>query len=81
VQGLRIGYFGSSTGGGAARVAAAARPDHIAQWFPAGGRLDLAGAALGAVRAPTLLIVGGEEASAITSSVRSSLCRRSRTAS
>ncbi len=56
---LRIGYFGASTGGAAALVAAAERPDHIAAVVSRGGRPDLAGEEiLGRVRAPTLLIVG-----------------------
>lgn len=56
---LRIGYFGASTGAGAALVAAAERPGAIAAIVSRGGRPDLAGAALARVRAPTLLIVGG----------------------
>lgn len=55
---LPVGYFGASTGGGAALVAAAQDPQ-IAAVVSRGGRPDLAGAALAAVRAPTLLIVGG----------------------
>jgi putative phosphoribosyl transferase len=58
---LRIGYFGASTGGGAALVAAAARPEHIGAVVSRGGRPDLAGNALPRVTAPTLLIVGGED--------------------
>lgn len=57
-DGLPIGYFGASTGGGAALVAAAGRPD-IAAVVSRGGRPDLALDALPAVTAPTLLIVGG----------------------
>src|SRR5206468_9499087 len=56
-----IGYFGSSTGGGAALVAAAQLPDHIDAIVSRGGRPDLAGDALPKVKAPTLLIVGGED--------------------
>ena len=56
---MRIGYFGASTGGGAALVAAAERPDLATAVVSRGGRPDLAGAALARVRAPTLLIVGG----------------------
>jgi putative phosphoribosyl transferase len=55
---LRVGCFGASTGGGAALVAAAERPDVIRAVVSRGGRPDLAGAALARVRAPTLLIVG-----------------------
>ena len=58
---LRIGYFGSSTGGGAALVAAAQLPDDVGAVVSRGGRPDLAGAALPKVRAPTLLIVGGQD--------------------
>jgi len=58
---LPVGYFGASTGGGAALVAAARLPDGVGAVVSRGGRPDLAGAALGAVRAPTLLIVGGDD--------------------
>jgi dienelactone hydrolase len=58
---LPVGYFGASTGGGAALVAAAARPEQIAAVVSRGGRPDLAGDALARVRAPTLLIVGGAD--------------------
>lgn len=60
-QELKVGYFGSSTGGGAALVAAAERPDTVGAVVSRGGRPDLAGAALPRVRAPTLLIVGGQD--------------------
>jgi dienelactone hydrolase len=56
---LPIGYFGASTGGGAALVAAADRPEVVGAIVSRGGRPDLAGPALARVRAPTLLIVGG----------------------
>jgi putative phosphoribosyl transferase len=55
---LRVGLFGASTGGGAALVAAAERPDRVAAVVSRGGRPDLAGDALPSVRTPTLLIVG-----------------------
>jgi dienelactone hydrolase len=58
---LRIGYFGSSTGGGAALVEAAAHPERVGAVVSRGGRPDLAGAALPKVQAPTLLIVGGRD--------------------
>jgi dienelactone hydrolase len=58
-QTLRIGYFGASTGAGAALVAAADRPEVVGAIVSRGGRPDLAGSALSRVRAPTLLIVGG----------------------
>jgi len=57
----KIGLFGASTGGGAALVAAAARPKLIQAVVSRGGRPDLAGAALPRVEAPTLLIVGGDD--------------------
>src|SRR3981189_2639002 len=56
---LRLGYFGASTGAGAALVAAAQRPDVVGAVVSRGGRPDLAGAALPRVRAPPLLILGG----------------------
>jgi putative phosphoribosyl transferase len=59
--GLAIGYFGASTGAAAALVAAAARDNPVAAIVSRGGRPDLAGLALAAVQAPTLLIVGGDD--------------------
>jgi putative phosphoribosyl transferase len=64
-RGLPIGYFGASTGGGAALVAAAQAPDRIAAIVSRGGRPDLAGPFLGRVKAPTRLIVGGEDTAVI----------------
>jgi len=58
---LRVGYFGASTGAAAALVAAAQRPDAVDAVVSRGGRPDLAGPALALVRAPTLLIVGGND--------------------
>ena len=58
---LPIGYFGASTGGGAALAAAAERPDRVAAVVSRGGRPDLAGPSLPRVRAATLLIVGGRD--------------------
>src|SRR5437879_4344053 len=58
---LRLGYFGSSTGGGAALVAAAELPQDVGAIVSRGGRPDLAGDALPKVQAPTLLIVGGND--------------------
>jgi dienelactone hydrolase len=63
---FRIGYFGASTGAAAALVAAAQRPDVVGAVVSRGGRPDLAGAALPRVRAPTLLIVGGNDEPVIT---------------
>jgi putative phosphoribosyl transferase len=58
---LRIGYFGASTGAAAALVAAAERHYAVGAVVSRGGRPDLAGPALTRVRAPTLLIVGGND--------------------
>lgn len=55
---LHIGYFGASTGGAAALIAAAEFGDDIGAVVSRGGRPDLAGEALSKVTAPTLLIVG-----------------------
>jgi putative phosphoribosyl transferase len=61
VGGLSLGYFGASTGAAAALIAAAARPETVRAVVSRGGRPDLAGDALPAVRAATLLIVGGND--------------------
>jgi putative phosphoribosyl transferase len=59
---LPIGLFGASTGAGAALTAAAERPERIVAVVSRGGRPDLAGPVnLARVRAPTLLIVGGDD--------------------
>ena len=58
---LRVGFFGSSTGGGAALVAAAEIPQDVGAVVSRGGRPDLAGDALPKVQSPTLLIVGGND--------------------
>jgi len=58
---LGIGYFGSSTGGAAALVAAAELSQDVGAVVSRGGRPDLAGDALARVQAPTLLIVGGND--------------------
>jgi len=58
---LPVGLFGASTGGGAALVAATRRPDRVRAVVSRGGRPDLAGDALPFVRAPTLLVVGGDD--------------------
>ncbi len=60
-KGLRMGCFGASTGAGAALWAAAEPNSSIAAVVSRGGRPDLAGPKLGQVRAPTLLIVGGDD--------------------
>jgi putative phosphoribosyl transferase len=58
---LPLGYFGASTGVAAALVAAATDRGRVAAIVSRGGRPDLAGMALGSVKAPTLLIVGGDD--------------------
>ncbi len=58
---LQVGYFGASTGAAAALVAAAELPEAVSAVVSRGGRPDLAKESLAAVRAPTLLIVGGED--------------------
>jgi len=71
--GLPVAYFGASTGAAAALWAAAEPGADIAAVVSRGGRPDLAGARLAAVRAPTLLIVGGEDTAVLA------LNRRART--
>jgi len=63
---LALGYFGASTGAAAALVAAAAYPETIRAVVSRGGRPDLAGDALARVVAPTLLVVGGQDAPVIS---------------
>jgi len=59
---LPIGYFGASTGAGAAFLAASEGDDRVKAVVSRGGRPDLAGAsALARVRAQALLIVGGRD--------------------
>jgi pimeloyl-ACP methyl ester carboxylesterase len=60
-RGLRVGYFGASTGAAAALVAAARRPKAVSAVVSRGGRPDLAGDSLPRVEAPTRLIVGEED--------------------
>ena len=60
-KGLGIGYFGASTGAGAALQAAARDPSSIRAVVSRGGRPDLAEHYLPSVTAPTLLIVGGDD--------------------
>ena len=61
VGGLPRGYFGASTGAAAALIAAAQLPESLRAVVCRGGRPDLAASALSKVKAPTLLIVGGED--------------------
>jgi putative phosphoribosyl transferase len=62
---LPVGCFGASTGAAAALIAAAKRPDRVGAVISRGGRPDLAGDALPQVQAPTLLLVGGDDAPVI----------------
>lgn len=57
----RLGYFGASTGAGAALVAAARHPQGVDAVVSRGGRPDMAADELPRVKAPTLLIVGGND--------------------
>jgi dienelactone hydrolase len=61
-----IGLFGASTGAAAALVAASSRADRVGAVVSRGGRPDLAGTALGHVRSPTLLLVGGLDEEVLT---------------
>jgi dienelactone hydrolase len=61
VGSLPVGYFGASTGAAAALVAAAQLRHAVCAVVSRGGRPDLAGNALSTVKAPTLLIVGGDD--------------------
>jgi putative phosphoribosyl transferase len=63
---FNIGYFGASTGAAAAIIAAAEKPDAVGAIVSRGGRPDLAEDALSEVKAPTLLIVGGNDAPVIS---------------
>jgi putative phosphoribosyl transferase len=62
----RLGYFGASTGAAAALVAAARQPERVEAVVSRGGRPDLAADDLPSVKAPTLLIVGGDDDIVIT---------------
>jgi len=62
---LAVGYFGASTGAAAALVAAANRQDVVRAVVSRGGRPDLALPVIDRVRAPTLLIVGGDDTEVI----------------
>ena len=64
--GLPVATFGASTGAAAALITAADRPDRVRAVISRGGRPDLAGHALSRVTAPTLLIVGGNDATVVT---------------
>jgi pimeloyl-ACP methyl ester carboxylesterase len=61
IKALPIGYFGASTGSAAALIAAATEPLTIKAVVSRGGRPDLAGPLLSKVKAPSLLIIGGND--------------------
>lgn len=61
---LSIGYFGASTGAAAALIAAAGRKD-VKAIVSRGGRPDLALKVLSKIKAPVLLIVGGDDTEVI----------------
>ena len=63
--GLNVGLFGASTGAAAAIIAAAERPERVKAIVSRGGRPDMARLYLGRVRAPSLFIVGGDDAPVI----------------
>jgi dienelactone hydrolase len=65
LSGVAVGCFGASTGAAAALIGAAERPEIVRAVISRGGRPDLAGDALSRVSAPTLLIVGGDDATVI----------------
>jgi pimeloyl-ACP methyl ester carboxylesterase len=60
-RGLKVAYFGASTGAAAALVAAAEMPQVVGAVVSRGGRPDLAHTFLSRVQAPTLLIVGSQD--------------------
>jgi dienelactone hydrolase len=62
---LALGYFGASTGAAAALVAASLEPENVKAVVSRGGRPDLAGDAIAKVQAPTLLLVGGNDAAVL----------------
>lgn len=63
---MPLGYFGAGTGSAAALIAAARLGGQVAAVVSRGGRLDLAGpAVLAAIKASSLLIVGGEDTSVL----------------
>lgn len=76
---LPVGCFGASTGAAAALVTAAARPERVGAVVSRGGRPDLAGRALEQVRAPTLLIVGGNDEVVLDLNERAALALREHT--
>ena len=66
MRGVRLGYFGASTGGAAALVAAVERPEALRAIVCRGSRTDMAAGVLAEVAAPTLLIVGEADTQVLT---------------
>lgn len=60
-KGLRLGYFGASTGGAVAMIAAAQRPEVVGAIVLRGARSDLGDSAAEQIRCPTLIVVGGKD--------------------
>jgi putative phosphoribosyl transferase len=75
-RGLPIGLFGASTGAAAALMAAADHPMSVGAVVSRGGRPDLAGRALGQVRAPTLLIIGSRDEQVLALNAQAALQMR-----
>lgn len=78
-ESVPIGYFGASTGAAAALRAAASADADVGAVVSRGGRPDLAGPALADVRAPTLLIVGGDDTMVLDLNRRAQSLLRCRT--
>jgi putative phosphoribosyl transferase len=66
IRGVRLGYFGASTGGAAALVAAVERPQAVRAIVCRGSRTDMATGVLAEVAAPTLLVVGEADSQVLT---------------
>ena len=64
-QGLKLGFYGWSTGGAAALVATTQMPERVGAVVSRAGRPDLAGDALSKVQCPTLLMVGERDPSVL----------------
>jgi len=60
-EGLRVGYFGASTGGAVAMIAAARRAGVVSAIVLRGARSDLGDSEASAIRCPTLILVGGDD--------------------
>jgi putative phosphoribosyl transferase len=66
IRGIRLGYFGASTGGAAALIAAVERPETVRAIVCRGSRTDMAAGVLAEITAPTLLIVGEADSQVLT---------------